>query len=92
MMIESWAGPNRSIIDCFDWMAGTSTGGIIVLYLALGHSIKKARDLYWKLKNRVFSGKRPYKAEVMEDVLKEAFGEEKRMRDIQRVKYTIISS
>ena len=29
---------NKRISDCFDWMSGTSTGGILALLLAMGHS------------------------------------------------------
>ena len=61
---------------------GTSTGGILCLALAVGKSPMDCQGLYFKLKDRVFVGKRPYDVTPMEDLLKLEFGEELLMKDL----------
>lgn len=36
MLREIEQAVGRPVIDCFDWVAGTSTGGILALALAVG--------------------------------------------------------
>ena len=70
----------------FDWIAGTSTGGILALALACGKSPLETQCIYMRLKDKVFVGERPYKANVMEDFLKKEFGNEKKMSSITKPK------
>ncbi|KAG1713900.1 85/ calcium-independent phospholipase A2 [Nymphon striatum] len=62
------------LTHCFDWIAGTSTGGILTLGLAIGKSIHECLGLYFRLKSKVFKGNRPYDAEVLEEFLKKELG------------------
>ena len=70
------------INEYFDWIAGTSTGGLIALYLSLGHSVADCRKMYFSLKDKIFTGSRPYNATRFEEELKRAYGENTRMSDI----------
>ncbi|XP_067128398.1 85/88 kDa calcium-independent phospholipase A2 [Centruroides vittatus] len=74
---------NIPIIHCFDWLAGTSTGGILALALAIGKSISECRCLYFRLKDKVFVGARPYVSENLEKFLQSELGENTRMSEIK---------
>ena len=76
------AAGDRPVAGLFDWMVGTSTGGILCLALAVGKSPMECQGLYFKLKDKVFVGKRPYDVLPMEEFLKQEFGEELLMRDL----------
>jgi len=96
--IEGWSPlpdalpeEHLNIKKSFDWIAGTSTGGIIALYLALGHTVTECRRLYFLLKDKIFNGSKPYNAEKYESELQLAF-EEKRMCDITDIKVAITAT
>ena len=74
----------RKCKDMFDWISGTSTGGILALALALGKSAVGVQRLYFRLKDKVFNGSRPYSAEPIEEFLKQEFGEDTTMESISR--------
>ncbi|XP_033630973.1 85/88 kDa calcium-independent phospholipase A2-like [Asterias rubens] len=88
--IEEAAG--RPIADLFDWIAGTSTGGILALALAVGFSVKETRGLYFGLKNSVFFGNRPYPSEPLETFLKQLFGEDTKMDTIVKHKVLVTAT
>jgi patatin-like phospholipase/acyl hydrolase len=52
----------RPIAECFDLIAGTSTGGIIAAGLALGHSAEDLYDFYKDYGPQIFSPREPYQA------------------------------
>jgi calcium-independent phospholipase A2 len=55
MEIERRTG--RRIVELFDWIVGTSTGGIIAAALVYGNkSLLDIKQLIFKLKNEVFDG------------------------------------
>ncbi|KAG6446584.1 hypothetical protein O3G_MSEX004519 [Manduca sexta] len=81
----------RPIISCFDWVAGTSTGGILALALSSGKSLRECQRLYFKLKEYAFVGMRPYASEPLEAILKECLGTETVMTDIQHPKLMILA-
>ncbi|XP_052223994.1 85/88 kDa calcium-independent phospholipase A2-like [Dreissena polymorpha] len=85
--IEKKAG--QPIQQLFDWIGGTSTGGIIALGIATGKSVSHIRNIYYKLKDQVFTGSTPYDSEVLEKLLKEQFGETSVMTDIIHPKVLI---
>ncbi|KAK9502817.1 hypothetical protein O3M35_011519 [Rhynocoris fuscipes] len=85
--LEQAAG--KPIIHCFDWLAATSTGGILALALAAGKTLKEALCLYFRMKDQTFSGFRPYNSEPLETMLKEALGTDTTMADIAHPKLMI---
>lgn len=79
--IEKFAGcPVREL---FDWIAGTSTGGILALAIVHGKPMDYMRCMYFRMKDEVFRGSRPYSAEPLEEFLKKEFGEDTKMTDVQ---------
>jgi hypothetical protein len=56
--LEAKAGKPVRLCDHFDLIGGTSTGAIIAVGLALGHSVRQIRDFYLALAPRVF--RRPW--------------------------------
>ncbi|KAJ8679243.1 hypothetical protein QAD02_015030 [Eretmocerus hayati] len=85
--IESVLG--KPISSCFDWIAGTSTGGILALGIATGKSLKECQALYFRIKDNTFIGKRPYASEPLENALKETLGEDTVMADVRHTKIMI---
>lgn len=72
----------RPVANLCDWMVGTSTGGILCLALATGKTPMDCQSLYFKLKDKVFVGRRPYEVAPMEEFMKAEFGEELLMADL----------
>ncbi|XP_033211846.1 85/88 kDa calcium-independent phospholipase A2 isoform X2 [Belonocnema kinseyi] len=85
--VESVLG--EPIVSYFDWVAGTSTGGILALGLAAGKTLKECQALYFRLKEEAFVGMRPYNSEPFEKILKECLGAERVMLDIKDRKVMI---
>ncbi|XP_021919753.1 85/88 kDa calcium-independent phospholipase A2 isoform X2 [Zootermopsis nevadensis] len=79
----------RPLTQCFDWMAGTSTGGILTLALAAGKSLMECLCLYFRMKEHAFVGRRPYNSEPLENILKEVLGTDTVMTDIKHPKVII---
>lgn len=52
----------RPIAECFDLIAGTSTGGIIAAGLACGMSAAELRQFYEDYGAKIFSPREPYRA------------------------------
>lgn len=85
--IESILG--QPVVQCFDWIAGTSTGGILALGLAAGKSLRECQALYFRIKEDAFVGSRPYSSEGLEKVLKECLGTYTVMEEIKKPKIMI---
>ncbi|XP_053606881.1 85/88 kDa calcium-independent phospholipase A2 isoform X2 [Plodia interpunctella] len=81
----------KPIINCFDWVAGTSTGGILALALSCGKSLRDCQRLYFRMKEHAFVGIRPYPSEALENMLKENLGTETVMSDIKHPKLCILA-
>ncbi|XP_076161639.1 85/88 kDa calcium-independent phospholipase A2-like isoform X2 [Ptiloglossa arizonensis] len=79
----------KPIVEYFDWIAGTSTGGILALGLASGKSLRECQALYFRIKEEAFVGTRPYSSEGLEKVLKDSLGEATVMSDIKNPKIMI---
>ncbi|KAM5250798.1 85/88 kDa calcium-independent phospholipase A2 isoform 1-T3 [Hipposideros larvatus] len=75
-----------AIKDLFDWVAGTSTGGILALAVLHGKSMAYMRGVYFRMKDEVFRGSRPYESGPLEEFLKREFGEHTKMTDIKKPK------
>ncbi|KAB7499567.1 85/calcium-independent phospholipase A2 [Armadillidium nasatum] len=73
----------------FDWIFGTSTGGILALGIAMGKSANYCQGLYFRMKDQVFVGQRPYDQAPLENILKKEFGELTHMADITGVKVVV---
>ncbi|XP_053275231.1 85/88 kDa calcium-independent phospholipase A2 isoform X1 [Pleuronectes platessa] len=87
--LEKEAG--RSTRELFDWVAGTSTGGILALAIVHGKSMDYLRCLYFRMKEMVFKGSRPYESAPLEDFLKKEFGENTKMTDVQYPRVMVTS-
>jgi len=72
------------ITEMFDWMGGTSTGGILTLALACGKSPQECQGLYFRLKDKVFVGKRPYDVTPLEVFLKKELSETMTMMNLPK--------
>ncbi|XP_037523507.1 85/88 kDa calcium-independent phospholipase A2 isoform X2 [Rhipicephalus sanguineus] len=79
----------QPILDCFDWAAGTSTGGVLALLLARGKTPRQCLQLYFSLKDKVFTGTRPHDADSLEKFLQRELGEDTVMTDIKHPKLMI---
>lgn len=75
---------NTRVIDHFDLIAGTSTGGLIALGLASGMSAGEVLDFYLRHQHHIFPRRilwsfrrvfRPYDADALHKALNDAFGE-----------------
>ena len=73
-LLEVEAVLQKPMKCCFDWIAGTSTGGILALGIASGKSMKECQALYFRIKDNAFVGKRPYASEPLENALKDTLG------------------
>ncbi len=74
----------RPIGQRFDFIAGTSTGGIIALALAIGKTAKEIEELYYQYIPKIFGEKRnsllavtapKYKSSMLELMVAEVFGD-----------------
>ncbi|XP_063703778.1 85/88 kDa calcium-independent phospholipase A2-like [Culicoides brevitarsis] len=73
----------------FDWIAGTSTGGILALGLGCGKTMMQCMCLYLRMKEIAFVGSRPYPSDPLEQVLKDNLGEFTVMSDIKHPKLMV---
>ncbi|XP_078286737.1 85/88 kDa calcium-independent phospholipase A2 isoform X2 [Rhinoraja longicauda] len=85
--IEQIAG--QPIREMFDWISGTSTGGILALAIVHGKSMQYLRCLYFHMKDKVFKGSRPFSSLPLEEFLKKEFGENTRMTDVTQPKVMV---
>ncbi|XP_032077398.1 85/88 kDa calcium-independent phospholipase A2 isoform X1 [Thamnophis elegans] len=88
--IEKAAG--RPVKELFDWVAGTSTGGILALAIIHGKPMDYMRCVYFRMKDEVFRGSRPYESEPLENFLKKEFGEHTKMTDIKNPKVMLTAT
>ncbi|XP_050391680.2 85/88 kDa calcium-independent phospholipase A2 [Patella vulgata] len=87
MEIEHAMG--KPIRECFDWIGGTSTGAILALGIAKGVSLQYMKGLYFRMKDEVFRGMRPYSSEPFEEMLKREFGSDTVMSDLKHAKVMV---
>lgn len=89
MLLEIESLAQTPINHMFDWIAGTSTGGILALGLGCGKTMKQCMCLYLRMKDQAFVGSRPYPSDLLETVLKEQLGEFTVMSDIKYPKLMV---
>lgn len=83
---------NRHICHLFNWFAGTSTGALLSIALALGNSASQCRQIYFRLKDKVFAGSRPYDSEPLEKFLQKEFGQNTRLCDVRDLKLMVTAT
>ncbi|CAG5098763.1 Oidioi.mRNA.OKI2018_I69.XSR.g15954.t1.cds [Oikopleura dioica] len=86
--IEQEAG--RPIHTLFDYLVGTSTGGMAALGLMQKYRATDIQRFYLKLKDDCFHGKRPYHEAPLESALQELYGQQK-MLDINEPRVLVTS-
>lgn len=91
MLIALEREAGKPIKELFDWVAGTSTGGILALAVIHGKSMPYLRCLYFRMKEQVFKGSRPYESAPLEDFLKKEFGENTKMADVKYPRVMVTS-
>ncbi|XP_036965598.1 85/88 kDa calcium-independent phospholipase A2 isoform X2 [Acanthopagrus latus] len=91
MLIALEREAGRPTRELFDWVAGTSTGGILALAIIHGKSMEYLRCLYFRMKEQVFRGSRPYESAPLEDFLKKEFGENTKMTDVRYPRVMVTS-
>ncbi|KAH7708637.1 Patatin-like phospholipase family protein [Aphelenchoides avenae] len=89
MELEELLG--EPVMKKVDFVAGTSTGGILAAALTK-YPPKECLFLYLKLKDAVFRGIKPYIADALELFLKNHFGERALMRDLTGPRMVITAS
>lgn len=89
MLLEIERIAQTPIHHLFDWVAGTSTGGILALELGAGKSMKQCMCMYLRMKEQAFVGSRPYPSDNLESLLKETLGSNTVMTDIKHPKLMI---
>ncbi|KAJ8263915.1 hypothetical protein GJAV_G00143040 [Gymnothorax javanicus] len=77
MALEQEAG--RPVKKLFDWISGTSTGGILALGILHDMSLKDLQSLYFSMKDEVFTESLHNDSSQLEKLLKEKFGEDTKM-------------
>lgn len=81
----------KKITELFDWIIGTSSGGIVALALVYRQMpLFQLRNLYFRLKEKIFSKGRIgfcYDSMRFEELLKESLGTDMRMGDVKHPKY-----
>lgn len=90
MAIEKETGKTSK--ELFDWIAGTSTGALLALGLAQNRSAVEVQRLYFNMKDKIFKGSRPYKAEPFEDFLKQELGEHTTMECLKNGPKVVITA
>ncbi|XP_054159621.1 85/88 kDa calcium-independent phospholipase A2-like [Oppia nitens] len=65
---------DSQISNHFNWIAGTSTGSILGLLLSTGRSLDKIRSIYFRLKDKILVGPRPYSSKNFENLLEQEIG------------------
>ncbi|KAK6746704.1 hypothetical protein RB195_000152 [Necator americanus] len=77
------------LLSAFGWLGGTSTGAILALALSQGKSIAHCRSMYFRLKDELFCGDRPYSGTNLDSFLRSEFGETTTLADITSKKVMV---
>lgn len=76
-------GSDKTLVDCFDWVAGTSTGSLVVSSLVYKKmSVTEVKRSFFHFKDALFSGPRPLPAAETDRVAKEALGDTLVLTDV----------
>ena len=81
---------NTSLVDYFDWVAGTSIGSLVLASLVYRKvSIAELKRSFFHFKDALFSGPRPLPAAETDKVAKEALGDTKVLTDVAQPRVII---
>ena len=84
----------KRVTQLFDWIIGSSAGGIVALALVYKQmSLSRVRSLYFRMKEEVFSKGRVgfcYDTVRLEELLKESLGTDVHMGDVTHPKYVCV--
>uniref|UniRef100_H3AC52 phospholipase A2 n=1 Tax=Latimeria chalumnae TaxID=7897 RepID=H3AC52_LATCH len=75
--------------DGKNWRPGDETGNVRGVSASPGKPMLYLRCLYFRMKDEVFKGSRPYDSAPLEEFLKKEFGETTKMIDIRRPKVIV---
>lgn len=89
MLLEIERLAQSPIQHMFDWVAGTSTGGILALGLGAGKTMQQCLCMYLRMKEQAFIGSRPYASDNLENLLKDNLGAFSVMTDITHPKIMV---
>lgn len=89
MLLEIEKLAQTPVHHMFDWVAGTSTGGILALALGAGKTMRQCLCLYLRMKEQAFVGSRPYASDNLENLLKDTLGAFSVMTDITHPKIMV---
>jgi calcium-independent phospholipase A2 len=83
----------KRVSDLFDWIGGTSAGGILALALVHAqYSLRQCQNIFFSMKDSVFHGERPFDSKPLEDFFKLTFGEQTTMDSITRPKVLVTTT
>ncbi|XP_022668967.1 85/88 kDa calcium-independent phospholipase A2-like isoform X2 [Varroa jacobsoni] len=77
------------IIELFDWIMGTSAGGISALCLASGRTLDEVFRSAFRLKEKFIVGPRPYDTDGVEEFLKKELGDDTKFSDIKKPRIAV---
>ena len=77
ILVELQEEAKRPAHELFDVIAGTSTGALLACSLALKRSPAYCQTVYFRFKDEVLKGSRPYSSEILEHFLQKEFGQRK---------------
>ena len=84
----------KRIVELFDWIIGTSTGGILALGLVYRRmSLDHLRQLYFRLKEDVFAQggiRYGYDTNALEKIIKDELGTDLNMNDVTYPRYVCV--
>ena len=83
---------SEPLLSYFNWIAGNSTGGIAALALATGKDPINGRQMYFKLKDKVFKGHPPFHNDAIKGVLQHTFGSETTMSEIKDYNVAVMTT
>lgn len=72
-----------TVSSVFEWIAGTSTGSILGLLLSTGRPLKELRAIYFRFKDKILIGSRPYSSRNFETLLEEEIGSDLKMCEVK---------
>uniref|UniRef100_A0A0N4ZDU8 PNPLA domain-containing protein n=1 Tax=Parastrongyloides trichosuri TaxID=131310 RepID=A0A0N4ZDU8_PARTI len=97
--LDDIMGPEYNFWDNVDWTYGTSTGGIISCLLSTKNCFHNAIKAYLSIKNKVFADAKisylslgTYKSNTVETLLKECYGENTSMSELDNRKKVAVTS